>query len=367
MPHDSDFPRTRSGSPGRFHLLAGLPTPAVSDAIDRLRNEVSISTFDEFIGASAGARGSCAEPAILLPSHLETSLLVEDWQGCGYLSGRFGEGARIGNVVTLIDADFLTDQLRSSDSISTYGWGRTARDGRSVADIVVGQIESATHHIVVGRSGVSPSLRRLLRLLNPTAARCGFDDVTPAGLRRFVASPGAPEGCGGAVSDATVVPPWLELLRGDEALAPYEGRFLYRRSLPFDPERFQEWLSHPPPGLVRGKGNVWLGHERARAFGYSCAGSVHRVFTAGSWWAERRDGAWPTCDAQRRRLLDRWHPRFGDRRQEIAFLGLDVDAQAVRASLDDCLLTEAEALESLSDVPLGDAEEKRPSAAVELH
>jgi hypothetical protein len=37
-----------------------------------------------------------------------------------------------------------------------------------------------------------------------------------------------------------------------------------------------------------------------------------------------------------------WDPRFGDRRQEIAFAGIDMNEAMLRARLDECLLTDAE-------------------------
>jgi G3E family GTPase len=350
------------------HLVAGLPTPAVLRVFDEMRDEASAQTFAEFAGSAVLVRG---ESTILLPSHIEPSALVEDWEACGYgyLTDRLGEGARIASVVTVVDADFLNQQLGTAEPISAYGWGKTAWDGRSVADIVVGQIESATHLLVVGRAGASGAIHRLLGLLNPAAPRCTLAEGSRAELRDFVASP-RPLGAY-ALSEPTarIVPPWLELLQGggEGDLTRSTELFMYRRSLPFDQERFGEWLQNPPLGLVRGKGSVWLADDRVRAFGYSCAGAVHRVFAAGPWWAGRRDGAWPTCETHRSRLLERWHPRFGDRRQEIVFIGLGLDPSEVSAALDACLLSEAAALESLLEgLPTGAAGE-RASVGLGLH
>ena len=102
--------------------------------------------------------------------------------------------------------------------------------------------------------------------------------------------------------------------------------------------RFTGWLENPPRCLLRGKGQVWLASEPDWSFGYSCAGSVHRLFPGGRWWASRSDGSWPDCATQRSRLLARWHPRFGDRRQELVFAGVDLDPVALCVSLDACLL-----------------------------
>ena len=141
-------------------------------------------------------------------------------------------------------------------------------------------------------------------------------------------------------SSVRVVPPWLTALHGECDPQPSSELFLYRRSLPFDASRFSAWMEAPPRELVRAKGNLWFASEPDRSFGYSCAGAVHRVFPGGPWWASLSGGTWPTCSTDRRRLLARWHPRFGDRRQELVFTGIDLDPARLSAELDRCLVAE---------------------------
>ena len=144
---------------------------------------------------------------------------------------------------------------------------------------------------------------------------------------------------------ARVIPPWLTALRDDCDPAPGSELLVYRRPRPFDPSRFGEWLKEPPLELIRGKGRVWLASDPARSFGYSCAGSVHRLFPAGRWWAASPEVPWPSCAHERGRLLARWHPRFGDRRQDLVFVGVDLDAERLCAGLDACLEMSDDAFE----------------------
>ena len=351
-------------SAGFVHLVAALPTPTIKSAFERMRAAMTAQTFAEFVGPTVLEP---TERTIILPPHIETSFLVENWEGCDYLSARLGEGARIVNVITVIDTDFLSDQLESSESISAYGWGKSEQDTRSVADIVVGQIESATHLLLTGRLDATDRLHRLLGVLNPLASRCRLEDLSPDGLHDFMVSPRASTPESSSNPSARVVPPWLDLLHSDGETQYSNEQFLYRKSLPFDRTRLAQWLSHPPRGLVRGKGTLWLAGEHTRGFGYSCAGSVHRTFAGGPWWAGRHDGVWPTCEEQRRRLLERWHMQFGDRRQEIAFLGLDLDPSELTETLDACLVSEDAALDSLSEITSSSHVSQHSAGRVELH
>jgi hypothetical protein len=58
----------------------------------------------------------------------------------------------------------------------------------------------------------------------------------------------------------------------------------------------------------------------------------------GFWWAVS-----PEADRLRaREAIEDWDANFGDRRQEIAIIGIDMDQAAMRRRLDACLLTDAE-------------------------
>ncbi len=352
----------RSAPPLRVYLLAGLPTEAVRWGFERACELLPIVPLDALADIVLEA---VPRIGVLLPPFVEPSLIVESWEQCDFLSDRFGRPARVAGVSTFVDVDQVLRQLTSADPLSRHGWARGRLDGRTVADILVGQIESATHLALVGTGSGQDPLDRCLAALNPTASRSPLRTASRLDLRGLAAAldssarggrgpGGEPERAGPpdqlrsgapAARSLPVVPPWLQLLRGERDPAPESGLLLYRRARPFDPPRLRRWLADPPKELVRGKGHVWLASELDRSFGYSCAGSVHRLFPAGRWWASCADGAWPSSSGQRRRLLERWHPRFGDRRQEIVFAGVDLDPDRLCAGLDACLVPE-EALDA---------------------
>ncbi len=307
------------------HLLAGLPTEAVRWGFERAEKGMTVVPLHALADAVvADAR----RIGVLLPPFAEPSLLVESWEECGFLPDCLGRAAHLASVSTFVDLDHFVDHLASTAPLSLHGWGQSDLDVRTIADILVGQIESATHLVLVGETHVSDAIARCLTVLNPGASRTSLPRGSGLDLPALSAR------------SVQVVPPWLEALHSGCDLAPRPDLLVYRRARPFDPKRFVDWLANPPRDLSRGKGHVWLASEPDRSFGYSCAGSVHRLFPGGRWWASLADGAWPGCDSQRRRLLERWHPRFGDRRQELVFTGVDLDCDRVCSSLDACLLPE---------------------------
>ena len=322
------------------HILGGLPTEPVNCGFDRIREVLRVYSLAEFVG---GPLDEWTETAVLLPPSIETSEIVANWEACDFLAARFGRGAQIGNVTTVVDAASLVYLMNTSDPISSRGWGKSHRDLRAIADIAVGQIESATQLLLVGGPSSCESIGRILKALNPRAVSLELAQLSDPQLRAFLTRPR------GASQSPRTVPPWAGLLQSESEAPCAADQFIYHRSRPFDPQRFADWIEDCPREVVRGKGKAWLSDPADQSFGYSCAGSVHRLFAVGRWWVDHTAATWPTCDTARRRLLQRWHPQFGDRQQEIAFVGIDLDVEKLCSGLDDCLLSEKEALEVISN------------------
>ncbi|MCY1224212.1 hypothetical protein D9M72_363580 [compost metagenome] len=77
------------------------------------------------------------------------------------------------------------------------------------------------------------------------------------------------------------------------------------------------------------------------------AGGVCRHGGAGAWWSALDPAEWPADDADRAGIeadmqVDGAPAPFGDRRQELVLIGVDLDAAALAARLDACLLDDAE-------------------------
>ena len=319
-------------------LLTGLPTEAVRRGFQLVSLEMPIVALAELSDFSIGNE---TRIGVVLPPFAEPSLVLDSWEDFDFLSDLFNRPAYVAGVATLVDVKHVVEQLSSADSLSQHGWGRSAHDKRTVADIIVEQIEVSNQLVLVGNGNASHELSQRLRVLNPRARHSRVDDK--ATLEPVLLANSSP-----AVGRSVrVVPPWLSLLKGLGGSTETNELLAYRRSRPFDPLRLSAWLADPPRELVRAKGTLWIASHPDQVFGYSCAGSIHRLFPAGRWWVSQTTGAWPECSSQRSWLLERWDPRFGDRRQEIVFAGVELDAERLNTGLDMCLLSDEETSDML--------------------
>jgi G3E family GTPase len=118
--------------------------------------------------------------------------------------------------------------------------------------------------------------------------------------------------------------------------------FVYRARRPFHPEKFWNLIQSPFPGVFRAKGFFWLATRMSIVGGLNIAGWECHYSPAGQWWAANPDGNHSNHAAIPDRLKKEWEEPFGDRRQAIAFMGIDVNFTDLSARFDACLLNESE-------------------------
>jgi G3E family GTPase len=75
---------------------------------------------------------------------------------------------------------------------------------------------------------------------------------------------------------------------------------------------------------------------------WSQAGGACRVEPGGLWWAEIPRGEWPTEPDELTEISKDSEGIFGDRRQEMVFIGTSMNESAIREALNSCLLTPEE-------------------------
>lgn len=120
------------------------------------------------------------------------------------------------------------------------------------------------------------------------------------------------------------------------------SNFVYNSVKPFHPKRIYDFLKRKHDGLVRAKGYFYLASRIEQALMLSQAGNLKEISLAGLWWANVPKSNWP----EEKEMLDiinsNWDSKFGDRKQELVFIGVSMDKEKMIKELDKCLLTEEE-------------------------
>lgn len=256
-----------------------------------------------------------------------------------------GDVARVDTMVTVVDAANLLADFGSTDFLRDRGETAGDGDGRTLVDLLVDQIEFADVVVINKIEAATPEQRRMVRRvvagLNPEAAivEANFGAValeSILGTGRF------------DFDRAREHPLWYKELyhfadHRPETLEYGVESFVYRARRPFHPARLHAAFQKPWPGVIRSKGHFWLATRPGWVGEMSQAGAFLRHEAIGFWWAAVPRERWPADPEMRGMIEARWDPVFGDRRQELVFIGVDMDQAAIRRDLDACLLDPLEA------------------------
>lgn len=254
---------------------------------------------------------------------------------------KLGDVARLDTLVTVVDAANFLDDYQSSDSLADREQALGDDDERDVVNLLVDQVEFADV-IVVNKTDLVPAktldtLEAVLRSLNPAArfvrstrGRVPFAEVL--NTRRF------------DFDRASAAPGWMAVARGEELPETAEygiASFVYHARRPFHPDRLYRFMTNKSltTGLLRSKGFCWI-ITRPQWIGlWSQAGRVMELSPQAVWWADVPRDQWPADPDERADILANFDGEFGDRRQELVFIGRKLDEAALRGALDDALMT----------------------------
>ncbi len=252
--------------------------------------------------------------------------------------------ARLDTLVTVVDAvNFLKD-FDEAKSLQEAGESLGEEDERSVADLLIDQIEFCDKLLISKTDLVSPDhlqrVETILRTLNPRAeiipmvkGNVPLDKVLGTNSFDF--------------EQAATAPGWLQEMRGEHTPETEEygiSSFSYRAHRPFHPQKFYDFLHQdwPTGKLIRSKGYFWLASRPQFAGQWSQAGGIAHHGFAGMFWKAVPQERWPEDEESIAYIKEKWVEPFGDMRQELVFIGQGLDETDVRRQLDECLLNEDE-------------------------
>lgn len=252
--------------------------------------------------------------------------------------------ARLDTMVTVVDAVNLLRDFSSHDFLTDRGESLGDEDDRSLVSLLTEQIEFADVVILnkVTDAGPAPtaSARQIIRSLNGDAkiietdhSNVPAESILDTGLFDF--------------DTAHEHPMWAKELYGFANHTPEDEEygitsFAFHAQAPFHPQKLYEVLNGDLPGVIRAKGHFWLATRPEWAAEFSLAGSLSSVSPLGLWWASLPEERLPTHPDAQAEIARNWVEPWGDRRQEMVFIGVGLEREAISARLNDALMKVSE-------------------------
>ncbi len=253
-----------------------------------------------------------------------------------------GDVARLDTMVTVVDASTFLEECDSVEDLNDRGIGLGPDDERAIVDLLIDQVEFCDVAIInkcdLVEAQTLTRIEAIIRALNPKAriirsarGRVPLAAVLDTGLFDL--------------ERAEQAAGWLSVARGEEQPETEEygiSSFAFRARVPFHPQRLWERMHQPWDGVLRAKGFFWLATRHDIAAEWSQAGKVTTVGAAGEWLAALDSGELAADPELFDAAAEAWKEPYGDRRQELVFIGSDMNEEQIHEELTACLLNEAE-------------------------
>lgn len=251
-----------------------------------------------------------------------------------------GDVASLDTMVTVVDSAAFLQDLNSEDELRDRELAVDDEDERTLSDLLIDQVEFANVIVLNKTDRVTAEelqkLEAVLANLNPAAkilrshlGKVPLNEILSTGLFDF--------------EQAESAPGWVRELNGAHTPETEEfgiRSFVYRARRPFHPERLETMTDEGFPGVVRAKGFLWLASHHDDLILFSIAGKAMSFEPQAQWLAtasveelDEETRAW--CEQTSEGL-------YGDRRQEVVFIGIEMNQPELEARLNKALLTDEE-------------------------
>ncbi|MDB2317538.1 GTP-binding protein [Flavobacteriales bacterium] len=253
----------------------------------------------------------------------------------------------VDTMVTVVDCfnffkDFGTNELLADRELTDM-----EGDFRTIVNLLTDQIEFA-NVIILNKTDLVDAntvglLKASIQKLNPGAKilTSDFSKVDPKEILNTKLFD---------FDEAQNSAGWQKELEGGTHTPETEeygiSSFVFRNQKPFHPERFWKYLNEDYPStVIRAKGLFWLASRSDDAINFSQAGGSSRMERAGVWWASMPFSERVNYQAfvdNKDYIEEKWSKQWGDRMNELVFIGQDIEKEKMIAQLEQCLLQDHE-------------------------
>ncbi len=256
-------------------------------------------------------------------------------------------------LVTVVDAHRFWLDFASGETLLDRKQAIDIHDDRTVVDLLIDQIEFCNVLILNKCDLVEASeldrLEAVLHRLQPGAQiiRSKYGRIDPSDIlntdlfdfEQVAASAGWLHELDESETDP------LELHHEHHHTAETFGitSCVYRRLRPFHPARLYEWIENQLPGsVIRSKGFLWLATRNHMVVIFGQAGASVQIEDGGDWLVDLPEDERKEAIEAYPNITDTWDQKWGDRKNELVFIGIEMDQDTLISQLDACLLTDEE-------------------------
>jgi G3E family GTPase len=300
--------------------------------VERLANE---NRFDYLLIESTGI----SEPIPVA----QTFSFVDDEKGID-----LSKFSTLDTMVTVVDAFNFFKDFESIETLAERKIANDETDDRTIANLLTEQVEFA-NVIVLNKTDLVKKedivlLKNLLQKLNPNAkiieskfGKIDLKEILNTGMFNF--------------DEAQTSVGWMKELEKDGKHTPETeeygiNSFVFRAKKPFHPQRFWDFITQKfHQSIVRSKGLFWIASRPDDAINWSQAGGSLRAEPAGVWWdsmpyTERIN--YVSFVENQKLIESKWDKKFGDRINELVFIGIDMNEKRIRKEIEACLCNDIE-------------------------
>ncbi|MDH5821280.1 GTP-binding protein [Acinetobacter pseudolwoffii] len=250
------------------------------------------------------------------------------------------EIAQLDSMITVIDGQTFPQLLKCHELIESA----EDRPERPLSDLLIEQVEYANIVLINKLDLIDETMYQLVKNIvqgiNPQAKIIGIVNgqvnlqqvlhTQLFNLESLVQSPAWMQHL------QSTVPPISE--SEDFGI----NSFAYRARIPFHPRRLLNFLKEDWSNgvLLRCKGYFWLSSDYVNTYMLAQTAGAFKWSISGRWWKFISAEHWPQDDYRKNAILEKWDTTTGcgDCRQEIVFIGQNINTEHLKQQLDTCLL-----------------------------
>ena len=303
------------------------------DLLEEVRRLAGEGRFDYLLIESTG---------ISEPLPVAATFDFRDEQGVS-----LADVARLDTMVTVVDAVNLLNDFSSHDFLKDRGETMGDEDERTLVHLLTDQIEFANviilnktdlvtkEHLGILKAAIK-KLNQSAKIIESTYSKVSPKEIINTGMFDF--------------DEAEQSAGWIEELNKENHTPETDeygiSSFVYRTKKPFDPTKFWNYVEfHFPNSIIRSKGLFWLASRPKQALVWGQAGGSLKADSAGVWWSSMKlaDRLNYSAFVENQNQIEKdWDMTFGDRKNEIVFIGQEMNEDKIRNDLDGCLLNDEE-------------------------